>query len=148
MVQAGLHGRDRAASVFAELAGNAAEHSWSARGAFVAAQAYPQRGFIEIAVADVGRGIRTALNDPAIQSDADAIQGALREGVTGRRDAGGNPAEGGFGFPTALAESTALLVRSGSALINARMLPGALEELTVNYVAPLRGTLVVADVSS
>lgn len=81
MAQAALRGKDRAASVFAELAGNAAEHSRSPRGAFVSAQAYPQLGLIEIAVADVGIGIRTALRDPAFQTDADAIRAALREAL-------------------------------------------------------------------
>lgn len=151
MLQAGLHGRDRAASVFAELAGNAAEHSKSQRGAFVAAQAYPQRGLIEIAVADVGIGIRTAFNDQAIQNDGDVIEAALQEGVTGRRDAGGNPAEGGFGLPTAVAESTVLMVRSGRAIVTARADPRpylADEGITIDYAFPLLGTLVIADVSS
>ena len=77
MAQAGLEGRDRAASVFAELAGNAAEHSRSERGAFAAAQAYPQLGVIEVAIADCGIGVRRALNDPDLSTDADAIRAAL-----------------------------------------------------------------------
>jgi anti-sigma regulatory factor (Ser/Thr protein kinase) len=149
MARAGLHGRDRAASVFAELAGNAAEHSRSQRGAFVAAQAYAQLGTIEIAVADVGIGIRASLNDPTIEDDAHAIQAALQEGVTGRRDAAGNLTDGGFGLPTAAAESATLLVRSGSALITLRTTPEtAATQVIPNDVAPLRGTLVIADVSS
>jgi hypothetical protein len=148
MARAGLQGRDRAASVFAELAGNAAEHSRSERGAFAAAQAYPHLGLIEIAIADCGIGIRTALNDDRLMSDTDAIRAALQEGVTGRRDAVGNPLEGGFGLPTALEESSSLLVRSGTALVRARTDPNAIPELEVNFVAPLLGTIVIANVSS
>jgi len=149
MARAGLHGRDRAASIFAELAGNAAEHSRSKHGAFAAAQAYPQLGLIEIAIADCGIGIRTALNDDRLRTDADAICAALEEGVTGRRDATGNPLEGGFGLPTAVAEASMLLVRSGSALVRARGAGSPPDgAIVVNYVMPLRGTIVVADVSS
>lgn len=148
MARAGLNGRDRAASVFAELAGNATEHSRSRRGAFAAAQAYPHLGLIEVAIADCGIGIRTALSDERFETDADAIRAALEEGVTGRRDAAGNPAEGGFGLPTALEESSVLFVRSGTALVRARGGTAAVPDVEVNSVAPLLGTIVIADVSS
>lgn len=149
MAQAGLRGRDRAASVFAELAGNAAEHSRSRRGAFVAAQAYAQLGTIEVAVADIGIGIRASLDDGSLRDDADAIRAAMQEGVTGRRDAGGSLVDGGFGLPTAVAESATMHVRSGDALVTARTIPGASQvEVSVDCVMPLRGTLVVAEVSS
>jgi anti-sigma regulatory factor (Ser/Thr protein kinase) len=104
-------GHDRVASVFAELAGNAAEHSRSARGAFVAAQAYPKLGEVEIVVADVGVGIRIALATPGL-NDVQSIEAALEEGTTGRRDASGRPLEGGFGLPTAREESATLTIRS------------------------------------
>jgi anti-sigma regulatory factor (Ser/Thr protein kinase) len=111
--QGGVVGHDRVASVFAELAGNAAEHSRSKQGAFVAAQAYPRRGEIEIVVADVGIGIRVALAAPGLD-DIQSIESALEEGTTGRRDATGRPLEGGFGLPTAREESASLTIRSGS----------------------------------
>jgi hypothetical protein len=85
-----IDGHERAASVFSELSGNAAEHSQSPNGAFVMVQAYPNDGSIEIAVADVGRGIRIALGCDRYQTDAEAIAAALTEQVTGRRDAAGN----------------------------------------------------------
>ena len=149
LAQAGLTGRDRAASVFAELAGNAAEHSLSEYGAFVAAQAYGQLQEIEIAVADVGIGIRAGLGLAEAPSDEAAIRAALREGVTGRRDAGGRLSEGGFGLPTAVAESTRLFVRSGTALVMTKASPPPGEDAeAASVVAHLDGTLVVADVSS
>jgi anti-sigma regulatory factor (Ser/Thr protein kinase) len=144
-----LNGRDRAASIFAELAGNAAEHSLSEYGAFVAAQAYGRLGEIEIAVADVGIGIRAGLGRAEITSDEAAIRAALQEGVTGRRDAGGQLTEGGFGLPTAVAEAARLSVRSGTALVTTKanaQFWEASEEFSM--VAPLDGTLVIADVSS
>jgi anti-sigma regulatory factor (Ser/Thr protein kinase) len=130
LARAGILGRDRVASVFSELSLNAAEHSHSPRGAFVMAQAYPARHEIEIAVADVGRGIRAALGAEAYPSHAAAVFAAMREQVTGRRDAAGNPAEGGYGLPIVAEEADYLAIRTGDALLEGD------------------GTLVVATVST
>lgn len=147
--RAGLSGRDRAASVFSELSLNAAEHSLSPRGAFVMAQAYPARHEIEIAVADVGRGIRAGLADEKYETHADAVIAAMQELVTGRRDAGGNLVEGGYGLPIVAEESDYLAIRTGDALLEGRDVRNARGELVLaaRPVAPLDGTLVVATVS-
>ena len=149
LVRAGLMGRDRAASVFSELSLNAAEHSQSARGAFVMAQAYPARHEIEIAVADVGRGIRAALGEDRYPNHADAVFAAMQELVTGRRDAAGNPAEGGYGLSIVAEEADYLAIRSGDALLESNDLRDARGELvlTPRKVVALDGTLVVATVS-
>ncbi len=150
LARAGLVSRDRAASVFSELSLNAAEHSWSSRGAFVMAQAYPARHEIEIAVADVGRGIRAALGETRYASHADAVFAAMQELVTGRRDAGGNPAEGGYGLSIVAEEADYLAIRSGDALLESHDLRDARGELvlTPQQVVALDGTLVVATVST
>jgi anti-sigma regulatory factor (Ser/Thr protein kinase) len=150
LVRAGLPDRDRAASVFSELSLNAAEHSRSSRGAFVMAQAYPARHEIEIVVADVGRGIRRALGEDRYLSDADAIFAAMQELVTGRRDAAGNPAEGGYGLSIVAEEADYLAIRSGDALCESQELRDDRGELvlTPRQVASLDGTLVIATVST
>ena len=148
--RAGLRGRERAASVFSELSLNAAEHSLSPRGAFVMAQAYPANEEIEIAVADVGRGIRGSLGPDRFATDVEAALAALREEVTGRRDAGGNPAEGGYGLPSVAAEADYLEIRTGNVLLegsHARNPQGELV-LSPRTVSALDGTLVVAIVST
>jgi anti-sigma regulatory factor (Ser/Thr protein kinase) len=145
-----LEGHDRAASVFSELSLNAAEHSRSPNGAFVMAQAYPERHAVELAVADVGRGIRSALGEDRYESDTDAILAALREEVTGRRDAAGQLAEGGYGLPTVAEEADVLEIRSGDALLQSRGERNQRGELVLypRTVPRLDGTLVVATVST
>ena len=150
LVVAGLPGRDRAASVFSELSLNAAEHSRSSRGAFVMAQAYPARQQIEIAVADVGRGIRAALGGENYSTHADAVFAAMQELITGRRDAAGNPAEGGYGLSIVAEEADYLAIRTGDALLESGQLRNDRGELvlTPRPVVPLDGTLVAATVST
>lgn len=145
-----IGGHERAASVFSELSLNAAEHSHSPNGAFVMLQAYPNTQSIEIAVADVGRGIRAALGDERYPSDADAITAALQEEVTGRRDAGGNLAEGGYGLPTVAEESDVLEIRSGRARLKSDGSRNERGELILSprEVPHLDGTLVAATIST
>ena len=150
LTRAGLPGRDRAASVFSELSLNAAEHSHSPRGAFVMAQAYPARHEIEIAVADVGRGIRAGLGDDRFGTHAEAVLAAMQELVTGRRDAGGNLVEGGYGLPIVAEEADYLAIRTGDALLEGRNVRNERGELVLapREVVPLDGTLVIATVST
>ncbi|HEY6237152.1 MAG TPA: hypothetical protein VIW69_18765 [Candidatus Elarobacter sp.] len=114
------------------------------------AQAYPARHEIEIAVADVGRGIRAALGAEAYPSHAAAVFAAMREQVTGRRDAAGNPAEGGYGLPIVAEEAHYLAIRTGDALLDGQTLRNERGELvlTARPVVALDGTLVVATVST
>lgn len=149
LASAGLPGRDRAASVFSELSLNAAEHSHSPNGAFVMAQAHPERHEIEIAVADVGRGIRAGLGNERYATHAAAVQAAMQELVTGRRDAGGDLVEGGYGLPIVAEEADYLAIRTGDALLegsDGRNDRGEIL-LEARRVTPLAGTLVVATVS-
>jgi len=112
------------------------------------AQAYPDEASIEVAIADVGCGIRAALGEERYPSDAEAIAAALREEVTGRRDAAGNPAEGGYGLPTVAAESDVLEIRSGSARLTSNVIRNAQGELILKprSVPPLDGTQVAATI--
>jgi anti-sigma regulatory factor (Ser/Thr protein kinase) len=145
-----IEGHDRAASVFSELSLNAAEHSRSPNGAFIMAQAYPERHAIELAVADVGCGIRRALGEERYATDAEAILAALQEEITGRRDAAGQLAAGGYGLPTVAEEADVLEIRSGDALLRSGSERNERGELllTPEKVARLDGTLVIATVST
>ena len=77
--------------VFSEVASNAVIHS-KAPGAYVLAQQRPLEDgcLIELAVADCGIGIWQSLltnpDNPPCDSDADAIQLALKEGVSSLQD--------------------------------------------------------------
>jgi hypothetical protein len=66
---------------------NALTHARSPIGAIVVGQAFPERGFVELAVADLGQTIRGHLQqNPQVgefASDADAILKATEESVTG-----------------------------------------------------------------
>lgn len=81
-------------TVFAELAGNAAEHGPPT--AYVVAQMYQPRGGIEsiqLAVADFGQGVRASLAPryaDAARTDTEALALAFEPGITGT----GNPLRG------------------------------------------------------
>lgn len=83
-------------------------------------------------------------------TDAQAILAALKEEVTGRRDAAGNLAEGGYGLPTVAEEADVLAIRSGDALLESADARNDRGELILHpiRVARLDGTLVVATVST
>ncbi len=81
--------RPRLADHLDEIVRNALSHARSPIGCVVAAQAYPSRSLIEIAVLDLGQTIRGHLaQNPlhaSIKNDRDAIILATGEGVTGTR---------------------------------------------------------------
>jgi len=67
-----------------ELLRNAAEHS-QAEEVWYAGMRWPNRGFVQVAVLDEGRGVRAALNDSkqyCFDSDIEAIDASLRLGVS------------------------------------------------------------------
>lgn len=144
------------AQLWSELCANAAEHSRSAYGAFVMAQAYARRDpparEIEIAIADVGRGVFDSLRHLDKYSDErSAVAGSLEWGVTGRRDAGGHPMDGGTGLFTARCDADRMMLRSGSAM--ARNVTGerhsgephpAPLRMTLEECYPMVGTIVTA----
>lgn len=81
--------RSHMQTLFAEVLDNVFHHAQSPLGAVVCAQTYPQRRYIEFAIADVGRGIAASLADNpehrAISAvPVEAIQLALKPGVTRR----------------------------------------------------------------
>ncbi|MFB6753582.1 hypothetical protein ACFCX6_21990 [Streptomyces sp. NPDC056353] len=109
-----------------ELIDNATDHGASTCGAFIAAQAYSGKttGYrrLEIAVCDTGIGVLAHLRrNPAhahIISSAEALEHALRRGVSGTQDERGN------GLPDLLSgpgntAATRLVLRSGHGLLRA-----------------------------
>jgi hypothetical protein len=65
-----------------EALNNVCQHSGAV--GFCASQAYPSEGTVRFAIGDCGCGLREALADHAPADDAEAIELALRVGVTGR----------------------------------------------------------------
>lgn len=123
-----------------EIAENVVHHADTQIGGFAAAQGWPRNHEFEIAIVDLGIGVRASLTknpDYAdISSDAEAITRALQPRVssTPQRNAGI-----GLFITKLLLEANGgiLLVRSGTGLVRA----GAREEATSEEVQ-LPGTLV------
>lgn len=140
--------------LWSELCANAAEHSHSPHGAFVMAQCYDRRECpgreIEIAIADVGRGVFASLKHlDAYPDHRSAVAACLEWGVTGRQDAVGKPMDGGTGLFTARCDADRLMLRSGAAM--ARNVTGTRERtadaplaMTTGDCYPLAGTIVTA----
>lgn len=124
-----------------EITDNVMNHADTALGGYVQLTNQKARGRVEFAVADHGVGIRATLQNghPDLRSDAEALDLAVREGVTRDRKVGqGN---GLFGtFEVAQVGTGYLHVHSGVAGLNY----GFDELHTKSEPIPLNGTLVVA----
>jgi hypothetical protein len=131
-----------------ELIDNATVHGVSTRGAFIAAQAYSGKttGYrrIEIAVCDTGIGVlahlRSNPDHARIITSAEALEHALRPGVSGTQDKRGN------GLPDLLtkpgrAAATRLVLRSGDGLLRAsRTRSGPVPPRPAGTSTPVQGT--------
>ncbi|MFF4690494.1 hypothetical protein [Streptomyces sp. NPDC001307] len=130
-----------------ELIDNAISHGASTCGAFIAAQAYSGKttGYrrLEIAVCDTGIGVLNHLRlNPEhahITTSAEALEHAVRPGVSGTRDTRGN------GLPDLLAgtsdtAATRLVLRSGDGLLRAGRLRRAAVTRSTSTRAPVQGT--------
>ncbi|MFI0234566.1 hypothetical protein [Streptomyces sp. NPDC017086] len=130
-----------------ELIDNAISHGVSTCGAFIAAQAYSGKttGYrrLEIAVCDTGIGVLTHLRrNPEhahIATSAEALEHAVRPGVSGTRDPRGN------GLPDLLAgtsdtAATRLVLRSGEGLLRAGRLRRAAVTRSISTRTPVQGT--------
>jgi anti-sigma regulatory factor (Ser/Thr protein kinase) len=70
--------------IITELGTNVLEHSLSENGAILCAQFYQKSNTIRIGIADIGQGIKKAINQSHnATTDLDAIQLALWPGITG-----------------------------------------------------------------
>jgi hypothetical protein len=103
-----------AAKILGELLDNATTHADSPVGVYAAAQVHQRGGDVELAVADGGIGIPTHLaRNPCFRhlTAAEALQAALKPGVTGTSEQRGN------GLPDLLNTASSfggqLILRSG-----------------------------------
>ncbi len=73
-----------------EICDNVINHSESKVGGFLQVIAYPQNNLVAFTVADAGKGILQSLKEgiPTLTSDVEAIQQAIKAGVTRNKDAG------------------------------------------------------------
>jgi len=86
--------------IVSELVRNVIEHARTENGAIICAQYYKKSNSIRIGIADTGVGIKYTINQshPA-SSDIDAIQLALRPGITGTtKREGGTEQNAGAGL--------------------------------------------------
>jgi len=128
-----------------ELTDNVLVHSKSSIGGLVQVSTFiKNRKQVQFVVADAGIGIPASLRTghPEIRSDAEALDCAIREGVT--RDAAVGQGNGMFGsFQICSKSKGAFLVDSG----HARMTYRADRGLSIqNQPIPYSGTLVVATI--
>ncbi len=133
-----------------ELAGNAASHSASPWGGFIAAQTYRQGSYL--AVGDLGMGIRRHLiRNPKwshLTTDEEAIKKAMEPGVSGTADRRGY----GFDYVLEELEQTAgaeLLIRSGHGWVKTVVTKcGRKRRSGTNVEAEYPGTLIQVGVRS
>lgn len=108
--------------IISELVRNVIEHARSKDGAFLCAQYYKKSNTIRVGIADTGIGIRTAINQSyAVKTDLDAVQLALRPGITGTtRREGGSEQNAGAGLffikSIAWVNRSFFIIYSGNAL--------------------------------
>lgn len=71
-----------------ELINNVLDHSESEIGCYISAQAYPGNSILMLSILDLGVGFYRSLKPlyPEINDDSDAIEWAIREGVSSKRD--------------------------------------------------------------
>ncbi len=86
--------------IFSELIRNVLEHAQTPQGAIVCAQYFRKSNKIAIGVADIGIGLKKAIQKSySVKDDLDAIRLALTPGVTGTTNRPGGTAENaGFGL--------------------------------------------------
>lgn len=124
-----------------EITDNVMNHAQSDVGGFVQLTNHKSRRRVEFVVADPGVGIRATMQPghPDLRSDTEALDRAIREGVT--RDKKAGQGNGLFGtFEVAQVGTGYLHVHSGYAGLNYSH-----EQLSTHSEAiPFRGTLVVA----
>jgi len=88
------------AYIISELVRNVIEHAAAENGGLVCAQYYKKSNSIRIGIADAGMGIKASINRSyAAKSDLEAIQLALKPGITGAtRREGGTEQNAGAGL--------------------------------------------------
>ena len=86
--------------IVSELVGNVIEHAQSEHGAIICAQFYKKSNSIRLGIADTGIGIKSTITrSHAARTDLDAIQLALRPGITGTtKKEGGTEQNAGAGL--------------------------------------------------
>jgi anti-sigma regulatory factor (Ser/Thr protein kinase) len=125
-----------------ELTDNVINHARSTTGGIVQVTNHRQRGQIEFSVCDSGLGIPTTLRDgnPALRSDTEALDAAIKEGVT--RDKSFGQGNGLYGTWSISQKSGGQMsIVSGHASLYASVRDG----LRIgDQVIPFNGTLVTA----
>jgi anti-sigma regulatory factor (Ser/Thr protein kinase) len=110
------------AKILGELLDNAITHAGSPVGAYAAAQVHRRSGNLELAVADGGIGIRSHLaRNPSFRhlTTTQALQAALKPGVTGTPEMRGNGLPDLLGTASGLGGQLLLRSDDGYALVTA-----------------------------
>lgn len=103
-----------------EICDNVINHSESKTGGFLQVIAYPQNDLVAFTVADAGKGILQSLKEgiPTLTTDLEAIEEAIKVGVTRNKDAGqGNGLAGTSRIATMTGGSLEILTGSGRLLL-------------------------------
>ena len=127
-----------------EITDNVLNHAESPIGGFVQIQSFPLRKRVSFNVVDAGLGIPQTLRHalPKLTSDAEALDRAIREGVT--RDKISNQGNGLFGtFKCCEVSRGQFYIRSNSAVLEY----GAKGLRVANDSVPFRGTYICATIN-
>ena len=126
-----------------EITDNVLNHADSAIGGFVQIQSFPRKREVSFYVVDAGLGIPYTLRHalPQLTSDTDALDRAIREGVT--RNKSTNQANGLFGtFKCCEVSGGYFNIRSNNAVLEYKF--GRLSITSDNI--PFRGTYICATI--
>jgi hypothetical protein len=119
-----------------EVCDNVINHSNSSSGGFLQIIAYPQNGTIAFSVADAGNGILTTLREgfPNLETDIEAIEEALKAGVTRNKKYGqGNGLAGTLRISSMTGGSLDILSGRGRLLITPEGKTLSLNSLPKNF---------------
>lgn len=103
-----------------EICDNVINHAESETGGFLQVIAYPQNDLVAFTVADAGKGILQSLKEgvPALTTDLEAIEEAIKVGVTRNKNAGqGNGLAGTLRITTMTGGSLDILTGTGRLLL-------------------------------
>lgn len=131
-----------------EITDNVLNHSESVIGGILQIQCFPARNVVTFAVVDAGLGIPATLRrvDTSLTSDSDALDRAIREGVT--RNSVTNQGNGLYGTFKCCEESNgSFVIKSGNAALSFERgrfsvthdtvpFKGSFVSATINYTAP------------
>ena len=128
-----------------EICDNVINHAETGLGGFIQVIAYPTNDLIAFTVADAGRGILNSLKEgiPKLDNDLEAIQEAVKAGITRNKEVGqGNGLAGTLRITSMTGGSLDILTGTGRLLVA----PDGIENFQYSHNQAFKGTCVSAQI--